>query len=296
MEGRTVCSGGYDSHGFAPDDCKICAHVAGLYDYAKELEADGEEAKAKEVRAQANDLHASIEFKFKAIRGNRILERRKINGELKKVWVADWDPETEDSNVEAGFMSLSKAQYEGLTDMAKDKEKYPLIKTGADLGKRVLWTAKEGRQGKTRKYKAVVWTADKKESPMPELEIPEDVMDANMDEDFEVNFEEIDKVVAKLEGDDSEEVEADEAVEMADSDEEAIPGDADLDDIEGDEGEVVDPEEEAELEEAAEEFEAFNDDDPDVPAEEEKPKPKKPQTRTKAGAKAGKKSGTKVKS
>lgn len=288
---RVVCAGGIEGKGFAADDCPICALVLEMYQEAKEWDNEGNEAKAKKIKQAANDLHAKAEFQFKAIRGNRLLIKTKTG----KEWVADWDADDEDSNAEAGVLGMSEAQFRGLTEMIGG-EATPFIESGDDLGNRVLWSAKEKRKGKTGgKYSAVVWTADEDPSELPEFEIPEAVEEMDLEESFEIDLEEIDKVVALTTGAESEEVDEDESVEMEDADEstdeEDEPDDSDLDDIEDDD-EVYEGE--------GEESEEFEDDLP-YEAEEEEPEPepvkkkvaKKPVAKKPAAKKPVKKTGLK---
>ena len=80
----------------------------------------------------------------------------------------------DDEKIEVGLLSLSQAQFENLTNMIDDPE-YPYIKSGDDLCNRVLWTQKK-KSGK-KKYPEVKWSVDKKATPKPEIEFPEELED-----------------------------------------------------------------------------------------------------------------------
>ncbi len=153
---RVVCAGGLEGKGFATEECPICAYVLELYQDAKRLKQEGEDAKAKQLKDRANNLRAGPEVQFKAIRGQRTLLKTRTG----KKWIADWDMEDEDTTVAVGVVSLSTSQFDGLTAMING-EKTKFIESGDDLGNRVMWTAKERRKGRTGgKYSAVVWEAD----------------------------------------------------------------------------------------------------------------------------------------
>lgn len=237
---RVVCSGGLEGKGFATDTCPICAYVLELYQEAKRLKEEGEEAKSKQVKSRANDLHANAEVQFKAIRGQRTLLKTKTG----KEWIADWDVEDEDSTVDVGIISLSEAQFLGLKGLIKGEDTQ-FIQLGDDLNKRVLWTSKERRKGKSgRKYSAVVWDADEAESDMPEMEVDQELLDMDLRENFVIDEEEVEKVYALVSGQEIEEVAEDEEVALEDDSEE-VPENADLDDLpeDGDPEEVVTEEE-----------------------------------------------------
>lgn len=286
---RIVCAGGLEGKGFATDDCPICAHVLGLYQEAKRYKEEGDDAKAKQLKDRANRLHGKAEVQFKAIRGQRTL----LKTPKGKEWIADWDMEEEDSNAAVGIMSLSESQFDGLTEMIKG-ENTPFIQEGDDLGKRVLWTAKEKRKGKTGgKYSAVVWDADEDETDIPEVEVDQELLDVDLAENFIIDLEEVEKVYELISGQSNDVPEEDEEVELEDDSEEGEFEDSDLDDLEED----GDPEEEDEdlLEDEKDEME-FEDDLPYEEEEEEVPPPKKTVKKTgtkKAGV--SKKSGTVVK-
>jgi hypothetical protein len=249
-----------EGKGFATDTCPICAYVLELYQEAKRLKEEGEEAKSKQVKSRANDLHANAEVQFKSIRGQRTLLKTKTG----KEWIADWDVEDEDSTVDVGIISLSEAQFLGLKGLIKGEDTQ-FIQLGDDLNKRVLWTSKERRKGKSgRKYSAVVWDADEAESDMPEMEVDQELLDMDLRENFVIDEEEVEKVYALVSGQEIEEIAEDEEVALEDDSEE-VPENADLDDLpeDGDPDEGVTEEE-------------FEDDLPYPVPEEQEPEPTPP--------------------
>jgi hypothetical protein len=264
---RVVCSGGLEGKGFATSTCPLCIYVLELYQEAKRLDEEGEKAKAKQVRTRANDLHAKGEVQLKAIRGQRTLLKTKTG----KEWIADWDVEDEDSTVDVGIVSLSEAQFLGLKGMVKG-DNTPFILVGDDLNKRVLWTSKEHRKGRSGgKYSQVVWDADKEESDMPEMEVDQELLDIDLRDNFVIDEEEVEKVFALVSGQEIEEVAEDEQVAL-EGDSEEVPENAELDDLPDD----GDPDENAKEEE-------FKDDLP-YPVPEEAPEPEpKPSVERKVG-------------
>lgn len=313
-----TCAGDPETdHGFAPDDCGICELMLSKYQKAKKL---GDE-KGKALKDEGNSLRASYQAKFVAIRGERILERSSSG---KKRWSYSFEVPSgdsdEESTVEVGVLSLSQAQYKGLTDMIHDEE-MPWIKDGSDLTNRVLWTKKVSKKGRRSNYKEVEWSAEKKESDAPEVEIPDDI---DFSTEFEVDTDEINEVIALLTGqkvsdkvaddeevevededaeDDEEEFDEDEAdeveVDMADDSEDVDDGY--LDDVEDDE-EYEEYEEEDEEEEESDDEEDEEDDldlglsdegfEDDIPVieeeEEDKPTPKKTSTKKSTKSSANK--------
>lgn len=287
---RIVCAGGLEGKGFATAECLICAHVLALYQESKRLSEEGEDSKAKQLKDRANRLHGKPEVQFKVIRGQRTLIKDPKTG--KKEWVADWDMEDEDSTAAVGIMSMSESQFAGFTGMIKG-EGTEFIESGSDLGNRVLWTAKESRKGKRGgKYSAVVWSADEEESAMPEIEIPEELIEMDLTENFQIDEEEVDKVHRLLSGEEIEEPEEDDEVEVEDDTaEEDEPDNDDLDDLDDDE----DPEPDDESEEEEEDELPFEDDIPEEPkkkASTAKPASKKaaPKAAVKKGSTTTKKS------
>jgi len=231
---RIVCAGGLEGKGFATNECPICAYVLDLYQEAKRLEEEGDSAKAKALKDRANRLHAKPEVQFKAIRGQRTLLKTKTG----KEWVADFDMGEEDSTAGVGIISMSESQFSGLTGMING-DGTDFIKNGDDLGKRVLWTAKEKRKGKTSSYSAVVWSADATESDMPEVDIPKELLEMDLAESFVIETEEIEKVFSLISGQEVETPAADDAVAM-ETNSEKEPDDADLDDLAEDEDPAAD--------------------------------------------------------
>ena len=253
---RVVCAGGLEGKGFATDDCPICAYVLELYQEAKRLkDEEGDEAKAKQLKDRANRLRAKAEVQFKVARGQRTLFKTKTG----KKWIADWDMEDEDSTAGIGVVSFSEAQFEGLTGMIKGDDT-PFITCGDDLGNRVLWTKKERRKGKTGgKYSAVVWDADEEETDMPEIEVDSELLEMDLTENFGIDEEEVEKVYGLLSGQEIEDPEEDEAVELEDDSKEE-PENVDLDDLADDDD--PDSEEEAEDDKKAEFEDDLIEDDP----------------------------------
>lgn len=227
---RVVCAGGVEGKGFATDTCPICAHVLELYQEAKRLNEEGDEARAKQVKDRANRMRAKMEVHFKVIRGQRTLLKTKTG----KEWVADFDMSDEDGTSGVGIISLSEAQFKGLIGLINGNGT-EFIQSGDDLGNRVLWTSKESRKGKTGgKYSAVVWSADDHTSDMPEVEIPQELLDMDLGDDFKVNPEEVEKVYSLVSGQAIEEPEDDEDVDL-DADSDDVVEDSDLDDLDDDE-------------------------------------------------------------
>lgn len=257
------CGGGIEGEGFKPDDCPICQHMLGLYQDAKALRADGDEAKADKLKNHANEMRGQLQVVMKAIRGQYAL--MKDPKTKKKYRVADWDMEDSETNVEVGLLSLSKAQWEGLTGLIGGEDT-PFIESPEDLLSHTLFTEKERRKGRTgAKYSAVVWGAEEEESEMPDIEIPEEVEKANLDDFCEIDREELAQVYQALSGQTIEDPEEDEEVEMEeDSDDDDVDEDY-LSDVEGDD--------------EAEEFEddiPYDEDEEDEEDEEEEPPKKKP--------------------
>lgn len=266
---RVICAGDPEtSGGFAPDDCPICDYMLGRYQEAKKLRSVGKEKTADKLKDSTNEMRANYEAHFIAVRGVRVLQKTK---EGKKIWTADFDISDEESEVEIGVLSLSHAQYVGLTDMIEDEDK-PYIKSGDDLCNRVVWTEKV-KQGK-RRFKEVRWAASKTKSDSPDIEIPEDL---TVDEDFEFDEELLNKVYGFITGESSEDFDDDEEVEV-DEDSEEEPDDDYLEDVEEEE-----EEEEDESEDESEEEDDFED---DLPYEEDEKE--EPQKTKKSGRKGGK--------
>lgn len=254
-----VCAGGSEGSGFDTENCPICAYVLELYQEAKRLrEEEQDEARAKVLKDKANRLRGKPQIVLKAIRGQYLLVKDEKTGKKVREAYFQLDPEDEDSSVAVGLLSLSEAQWSGLTGMING-EATPFITSGDDLGNRVLFTKKERRSGKKTKYTAVVWGAESEETEMPEVEIPEELANLNLDSLGEIDHEEVSKVAAYLSGQSLEVPEEDEEVEMEDdSSEEDEPDDSYLDDMEDDE------------EEASEEEDLDEDDfEDDIPYDEE---------------------------
>jgi len=253
---RVVCAGGLEGKGFATSACPICAYVLEQYQEAKRLLDEGEEAKSVQTKNRANRLHAKAEVQFKAMRGQRTLLKTKLG----KEWVADFDLSDEESTSAIGIISLSESQFSGITGLINGGGT-EFIKTGDDLEKRVLWSNKEHRKGKTGgKYSAVVWTADENESNIPDIEIPAELLDMDLATNFTIDNEEVEKVFSAISGQAVEEPEDDDPVGM-ESNSKKEPADSDLDDLADD----VDPDPETDPD--------FEDDIPEAasPARAQKP-------------------------
>ncbi len=266
-----ICAGGVDGKGFDADNCPVCAHVLDMYQEAKRMREDGDSAAADKLKNKANDLRAKGRVILKAIRGQYIVVKDKTGKHLE----ADFDTEAEENPAEIGLLSLTTAQWEGLIGL-RNGENTPFIKSGSDLGNRVLWTKKERRKGRNTKYTQVVWGAEEEESEMPEIEIPEELAKLDLDQFGEIDEDEVLKVAEYLSGQDSEEPEEDEEVAL-EEDSEDEPDDDYLDDVESDEEEEDDEEENDE----------FKDDIPgeDDEEEEETPPKKKPAPKKSASEK-----------
>jgi hypothetical protein len=247
-----------------------------MYQEAKRLREDGELAKADKLKNKANDLRAKGRVILKAVRGQYIMVKDKSGKHLE----ADFDLQADENPAEVGLLSLTTAQWEGLIGL-RNGENTPFIKTGADLGKRVLWTKKERRKGRNTKYTQVVWGAEEEESDVPDIEIPEELANLDLDTFAEIDHDEVQKVAEYLTGQTSEEPEDDEEVELEDDSQEE-PDDDYLDDVEGDDEE-----------EESDETEEFEDDLPfedDIPYDEDEEEDEENQPKRKpAPPKAAKK-------
>ena len=263
-----VCAGGSDGGGFDTENCGICAYALELYQEAKRLRDEGNTALADKLKDKANRIRGKGSVVLKVIRGQYILVRDEKTGKKRREADFQLNSEDEDSSVEVGLLSLSEAQWKGLKGLVNG-ENTPFITSGDDLGKRVLYTKKERRKGNKSKYTAVVWGAEEEETEMPDIEIPEELANLDLDSLAVIYFDEVSKVTAYLTGQNSEEPEEDEEVELEeDSPEEEEPDDSYLDDMEDDD--------ESE-EEDSDDFEDDipYDEDDDEEEEEEEPEEKK---------------------
>lgn len=259
VQGRKInvaCAGGIEGKGFDPDTCPICKHTLELYDEAKALKAEGKLKESKIATADANDMRAKYQALFIAVKGQKILvKERTKDGKIRKVWAADFDTASEDSEVEVGVLALTKSQFSNLIGLIGSEET-PFVKTGSDLGNRVLWSTKNSRKGRkgNSDYTEVVWSADAKPSPVPEIEIPDNV---SIEGYFDVDEKTLAKVTEYLTGEVAEDIPVDDAVE------------AEEDDTVEEETEVIDESED-------EPEDDFDDDIPwEEPDEEEEVKPKR---------------------
>ena len=236
-EGRRsiICAGGPGSRGWSPDNCPICAYVQQLYQEGKRLRDEGKIAAADRVKDQANSLRGRFQVVFKVIRGQYALVKDPKTG--KKRREADFDMDSEDSSVEVGLLSMSQSQWDSFYGLTSDTD-YPFITHPTHLGKHVLFTKKERRKGRNSKYTQVVWGAEEEESDLPDVEIPSELLDLDLDELGKINIEEVEKVAEFLSGQQSEQPAEDEDVELEDDDleedSEDEPDDGYLDDVEGD--------------------------------------------------------------
>lgn len=230
-----VCAGGIDGKGFSPDKCPICEHVLGLYQEGKRLRergGDGDQALGDKLKNRANDLRGKATVILKAIRGQYVLIK---DSKGRKTQEADFElaSDDSDSNVDVGFLSLSEAQWSGLTALIKG-EHTEFIANGVDLCKRILFTRKEKRKGRTTKYTAVVWGAEADEIEAPDIEIPKEVDEKDLDDFAVVDTAELDKVVAFLSGQGSEVLDDDEEVALDEDSDDSELTDSYLDDVEDD--------------------------------------------------------------
>jgi len=264
VQGRKInvpCVGGVEGKGFDPDNCPICASTLQLYEDAKALKAEGKVKESKVLKSDANDMRAKYQALFIAVRGQKVLiKERGKDGKIRKAWAADFDASSEDSDVEVGILALSKSQFSNLIGLIGSEET-PFIKTGSDLGNRVLWSKKSSKKGRSggNDYTEVTWTADPRPSETPKIEIPENV---SIEGYFDVDEKVLNKVVSYLTGEETTDIPEDDAVD-AESDEESVETKSVESDV-------------AEDDDFPEDDENFDDDIPwGDEAEEEEEKPKK---------------------
>lgn len=262
QQGRrsVVCAGGVDGKGFDTENCPICEHTLELYQEGKRLrDVEGKTDAGNRLKDRANNIRGKFTAVLKVIRGQYVLIK---DAKGRKVTEADFelDPDNVDSTVEVGYLSLSEAQWLGLTGLING-EHSSFITDGADLGKHVLFTKKERRKGKTTKYTAVVWGAEEEEVEFPNIDIPNEIAEKNLDDFSTIDFDEVSKVAAFLTGQDSEDVEDDELVELEGDSEDL--DESYLDDIEDDD----------DIDEKLDDPADFEDDIPDDP-------PKKPKSKS----------------
>ena len=298
--GRTsiTCLGdSQQDKGWAPEACALCAYTAALYQKAKAL---GDERGAP-FKKDAGNIRAKYEAHFQAIRGERIVKEDR-NG--KRVYVPDFNMDDDESEVEVGILSLSHSQFLQLVGM-KDDDEMPHVKNGKDLVNRVLWSEKKKRKGRSGggDYTEVKWTAAKKQTQCPEVEVSKEM---DITEDFEVDEELVNKVYALLTGEESELVSEGEEVELEEDSPESEYDD-DLDDAQ----DYEEADDEADLDkrdylvDVGEDVEDVADDldededidiepefEDDIPGEEEAPKPPRRKTTTKSSGSGQKKSGS----
>ncbi len=206
---RVVCTGELDKGGFDPDNCPICEHVMNMYKDAKTLRDEDQDAKADKLKKRANDMRGKYEAHFIAVKGEREIVRE---GGKKKV-VANFDADDSEADVEVGILALSHSQFEKLTGLI-DNDEVPHVKSGEDLGNRIIWSKKEKKagKGKGQTFTEVSWTADTKKTPKPEIEYDSESEELNTAHDFEMDISAIKKVFAQLTGGDADD---DEDVDMA---------------------------------------------------------------------------------
>lgn len=229
---NVVCAGGVEGHGMATDDCPLCEYVMELFVEGKRLRASGETDRGNRMKERANSLRAKSTVLLKAIRGTYVFERDPRTKQKRQVAVFDIDANDPDSSAEAGILSLSQAQWDGLIGL-RNGEHTPFIESGADLANRVLWTRKVKRKGSTSKYTAVEWGAEEQESDMPDVEMPEELLELDTDTFAEVDHDELAKVAAYLRGESSEVVAEDEDVALEEDSRDDVSDDY-LDDVEDD--------------------------------------------------------------
>lgn len=220
VQGRKInvaCVGGVEGKGFDPDNCPICKHTLELYDEAKALKAEGRTKEAKIATEDANDMRAKYQALFIAVKGQKVLiKERTKDGKIRKAWAADFDTESEDSEVEVGVLGLTKSQFSNLIGLIGSEET-PFVKTGSDLGNRVLWSTKKSQKGRkgNSDYTEVLWSADAKPSSLPEIEIPDNV---SVEGYFDVDEKTLSKVTEYLTGEATEDIPIDDAVEAEEED------------------------------------------------------------------------------
>ena len=264
--GTTVvaCAGDLEDNGFAPEKCPLCKLALEYYNEGKRLRKKGKIKEADELKNMGNQVRAKYQANFVAIRGERIPQKTRDG---KKKYVADFDlnSKDEESSVAVGIMSLSGAQFNKL-DALTDDDGVPQVKSGDDLGNRVIWTRKEKGSGR---YKEVYISADEHESDPPDVEWSWE--DYDITSDFEVDEDKLHKAYEFMSGQAIEDEEGDEVEEEEDDEVEEEDVDDDfLDDVEEEEEEEGDDDDVTP--------ENFEDDDP---YDEPEPPKKKPVKKTK---------------
>lgn len=257
---RVVCGGDPDSgKGFAPNDCKLCAYAAELYKQAK---STGDEAPKK----KGNRIRAKYSATFIAALGEMVVEARKNpkTGKKQKVRVPDF----EDANI--GKLNLTQKQYVDLINL-REKEEYPQISSGEDLTKYDIVADKAKRDGSNAA--TIVWKPVKKSTDPPEVEDLDALIEEfDIESDYEIDYEEIDRVYEALtnEVSDDEELEDEDLdLEEEEEDEEEFD-DEEVDDDDEEEDSEEDDEEEDDSEFEDDEFDdEEEDDDEDDPFDDE---------------------------
>jgi len=203
---RAVCGCTEDHKGWDPENCPLCKVTAKLYGQAKKLEnEEGKDDPAvKKIRARANRMRSKYEAHFLAVVGELVKEKV---GPGKFVWSPDFD------DAKVGILSMTRQQFNDFTALRNSPDKFPFMKGPADLCNRaiVLEKSKKGNS----EFATIEFIPSKRSSDPPEVEYEED--DFDLDADFEVDGERLEKM-SELLGE--EEGETDDAgVEMEDEDE-----------------------------------------------------------------------------
>jgi flagellar biosynthesis GTPase FlhF len=270
---RVVCGCAEDHKGWDPENCPLCKITAQLYGKAKKLEnEEGKDTPAvKKVRAQANRIRSKYEAHFLAVAGELVKEKV---GPGKFVWSSDFE------NARVGILSMTRQQFNDFTALRNSPDKFPFMKGPSDLCNRaiVLEKSKKGNSD----FATTDFIPSKRSSDPPEVEYEED--DFDLDSDFEVDAERLEKIaelLADVEGDTD-----DAGVEMEDEDEKPkkkkvitktsskvkskkSKASDDDDDLLGEEEESEEEEEEPEAEEESEEEETEEESTDEEEAEEE---------------------------
>jgi hypothetical protein len=300
---RVVCGCAEDHKGWDPENCPLCKVTAKLYGQAKKLEnEEGKDAPAvKKIRARANRIRSKYEAHFLAVVGELVKEKV---GPGKFVWSPDFD------DAKVGILSMTRQQFNDFTALRNSPDKFPFMKGAADLCNRaiVLEKSKKGNSD----YATTDFIPSKRSSDPPEVEYEED--DFDMDSDFEVDGERLEKI-AELVGD--EEGDTDDAgVEMEDEkphkkggkvkpkpskgkpskkkasddeDEDLLGEDEETEEEEEEEPEEEEAEEETEETEAEEDSEEETEEDSEEESEEEEPEEEEEEEKPKKHGKPSKK-------
>lgn len=232
---KVVCGGGPEGRGMDTENCKICAHVMGLYKEAKALRENpkatrDDKTKAGVLKEQANDMKAKYEAHVVMALGTSLQRKVRKGGKETYEYEADWSLEEDedgDTRVQVGVLSLTNSQMRELSLGLVENAKYPFMKSKKDLLNRVIWS----HRGKNESGNAkVFWIPEAETSDVPVDE--EAWKEIDISKDFEIDQVNIDKTFALITGEGAEEPEEDGGdVELEDSEEESSESASDLGDV-----------------------------------------------------------------